>query len=458
MLQLSELEYQPDSARWFGHLLDLPQAVFLDSGQGSPFAGRYDILAADPWMTISTGGGETTMRTARGIERSGDDPLRLLEASLGPSDPDGTGLPFAGGAIGCFAYDLGRRFERLPEIARRDIAFPEMQIGLYDWAYVVDHLRRKTWLVGAGRAAETRRRWADLSRLPGLAARPRPPFEVVSGIESNFSREAYARVFDAVQEHIRLGDCYQVNLAQRFRASARGDSFAAYLALRRISPAPFSAFISTPHGDILSSSPERFLLVDGDRAQTRPIKGTRPRGADATADAGLRLALTSSPKDRAENVMIVDLLRNDFGKVCAPGSVSATRLFEIESFAHVHHMLSTVTGRLAAGQSALDLLRACFPGGSVTGAPKLRAMEIIDALEPERRSVYCGSIGYIGHNGRMDLNIAIRTMLRVDDSIYAWAGGGIVADSNCAAEYQESLDKASGLLAVLAESRISAAG
>jgi para-aminobenzoate synthetase component 1 len=248
-----------------------------------------------------------------------------------------------------------------------------------------------------------------------------------------------------------------VNLAQRFDATVRGDSYSAYLALRRINPAPFSAFFSTPYGDILSSSPERFLCVDGDRVETRPIKGTRPRLADAADDLRQRDELAASAKDRAENVMIVDLLRNDLGKACVAGSVEVCRLFDIESFAQVHHLVSTVTGKLAPGRHALDLLRGSFPGGSITGAPKVRAMEIIDALEPQRRSIYCGSIGYLSANGRMDLNVAIRCLLRVGSSVYAWAGGGIVADSSVDSEFQESLDKASGLLAVLADSSVGTA-
>jgi para-aminobenzoate synthetase component 1 len=260
-----------------------------------------------------------------------------------------------------------------------------------------------------------------------------------------------------VQEHIRIGDCYQVNLAQRFQAQVRGESFMAYRRLREISPAPFSCYLSTPDGDILSSSPERFLSVRNGRVEARPIKGTRPRSADPLRDRALRDELSASFKDRAENVMIVDLLRNDLGKTCVPGSVEVSGLFDIESFAHLHHMVSTVTGKLAHDRDALDLVRGAFPGGSITGAPKLRAMAIIDALELQRRSVYCGSLGYLSFSGQMDLNIAIRTLLRTGDEIYAWAGGGIVADSVCESEYQESLDKASGLLAVLTRSSVSAA-
>ena len=252
-----------------------------------------------------------------------------------------------------------------------------------------------------------------------------------------------------MQDHIRAGDCYQINLTQRFEARVQGDSWQAYGRLRRTNPAPYSAYLDLPFAQVLSSSPERFLRLRGDRVETKPIKGTRPRAGDPARDAALAEDLVASAKDRAENVMIVDLLRNDLGKCCVPGSIRAEPLFAIESFASVHHLVSTVTGRLAPGRHAVDLIRACFPGGSITGAPKHRAMQIIEALEPQRRSIYCGCIGYLGFDGGMDLNIAIRTLLRVDENIYAWAGGGIVADSAVDAEYQESLDKAAALLAIL---------
>ncbi|MGW8370284.1 MAG: aminodeoxychorismate synthase component I [Gammaproteobacteria bacterium] len=457
--KLSVIQYRPDSASLFRNLLDLPYCVFLDSGHGSSFAGRYDILAADPYLTLTTIGTTTKISSRETTQSSVEDPLDLLRRSLGKVRPSLPDIPFAGGAIGCLSYDIGRRFEHWPAVAARDIEFPDMVVGLYDWAFVVDHEERRTFLVSAGRDRRTHERWAWLTGLAEeLCVRPRPAFEVVSDVRSDFDRAGYALAFGDVQEHIRRGDCYQVNLAQRFDARVRGDAWDAYTALRRISPAPFSVYMSTPHGDILSSSPERFLQVADGRVETKPIKGTRPRSVDAAVDRRLRQELANSPKDRAENVMIVDLLRNDLGKVCAPGSVTVTRLFDIESFAHVHHLVSTVSGQLAPGRHALDLVRGCFPGGSITGAPKLRAMEIIEALEPVRRSVYCGSLGYLGFDGRMDLNIAIRTLLRCGNSIYAWAGGGIVADSNVDAEYQESLDKASGLLAVLSGSSVSAAG
>ena len=286
-------------------------------------------------------------------------------------------------------------------------------------------------------------------RLQGEPQPDPPEFRVLDAPRSNLSRSAYAGAFKRVQEHIRVGDCYQVNLAQRFAARAMGDAWHAYLKLRAINPAPFAAYLDLPDGKIVCSSPERFLEVRGDRVETKPIKGTRPRSADAVRDRALADELRASAKDRAENVMIVDLLRNDLGKCCVPGSVRVSKLFDIESFASVHQLVSTVEGRLAPDKHALDLVGACFPGGSITGAPKVAAMKIIEALEPHRRSVYCGSIGYVGYDGNMDLNIAIRTLVQQGDYVYTWAGGGVVADSKVDAEYQESFDKAAAMLAVM---------
>ncbi len=290
------------------------------------------------------------------------------------------------------------------------------------------------------------------------AARPRPHFEVLSAVRSNLDRPSYGQAFVKVQEHIRQGDVYQINLTQRFEAAGRGDAWTAYRKLRNVSPAPYSAFLDYPFGQILSSSPERFLRLSDGHVDTKPIKGTRPRHIDRRRDEALAEELGNSAKDRAENVMIVDLLRNDLGRTCAPGSIKATKLFDIEHFSNVHHMVSTVEGELMPGRTAVDLLRGCFPGGSITGAPKVRAMQIIEALEPHRRSIYCGAIGYIGYDGNMNTNIAIRTLLNSGGSLYAWAGGGIVADSDEAAEYQECLDKASGLLEVIAASTVKATG
>jgi para-aminobenzoate synthetase component 1 len=385
---------------------------------------------------------------------SAEDPFRLLRELLEPVATiaaSAAPAPFAGGAIGYFGYDLGRRLERLPAIAVDDGELPELAVGLYDWAVVIDHGRGEAWLAGAGRVPETERQWPGLvdrfSR--SVADRSRVPFRTSSPIRSNLTRSQYLAAFERVARYIADGDCYQVNLAQRFEVRASGDPWTAYQALRAMNPAPYAAYLNLPFAQVLSASPERFLHVRAGQVETRPIKGTRPRALHPRLDAERARELRESVKDRAENIMIVDLLRNDLAKSCRPGSVRVPRLFEVESFASVHHLVSTVSGELAPGRDALDLLRGCFPGGSITGAPKVRAMQIIEELEPHRRGVYCGSIGYIGYDGAMDCNIAIRTLVYASGYARFWAGGGIVADSVGEQEYQETLDKAEPFLRML---------
>jgi para-aminobenzoate synthetase component 1 len=264
-------------------------------------------------------------------------------------------------------------------------------------------------------------------------------------------KAAYATAFTRIKHYLKEGDSYQVNLTQRFVSPCQGDPWIAYRVLRRINAAPFSAYLNMPEVQVLSSSPERFLKVTEGRVETKPIKGTRPRKADPGEDQAQIAALAGSAKDRAENVMIVDLLRNDISRSCLEGSVRVPELFAVESYATVHHLVSTVTGELAPDQHALDLLRSCFPGGSITGAPKIRSMEIIEELEPHRRGIYCGAIGYIGFDGNMDTNIAIRTLVHNHGNIRFWVGGGIVNDSVLDEEYQECFDKAAALLQLLME-------
>jgi para-aminobenzoate synthetase component 1 len=450
---LTELPYHPDSARLFDAIADLPWAVFLDSGRHYPAHSRYDILSAQPYVRLVTRSALTEIY-GDAIELSREDPFSLVKRALAVDPTCGGELPFCGGAIGYFGYDLARRLERLPAIAEDAERIPEMAVGIYDWAVVVDHVERRSWLVGQGRDPDTDLKW---SRLAAMFSDPPPekqraPFRIHSPVVSNLTHDAYARAFRKIRGYIHDGDCYQVNLAQRFSAAAGGDPWLAYQRLRIINPAPFSAYLNTPYAQILSASPERFLKVAGGRVETRPIKGTRPRAGHARLDAELIEALQASGKDRAENLMIVDLLRNDLSKNCALGTVKVPKLFEVESYATVHHLVSTVTGELRAGRDALDLLRGCFPGGSITGAPKLRAMQIIEELEPHRRGIYCGAIGYIGFDGGMDINIAIRTLVYSHGVVRCWAGGGIVADSRLEEEYQETFDKAAAMLRLLQQS------
>lgn len=453
-LRMQALPYTTDSSRLFAPIAAWPWAVFLDSGRPMSEQGRYDLMAADPMATLVTRGKQTQVCAREGGRiTSTEAPLSLLQQYLDRyPQPVTEGLPFCGGALGYFSYDLGRWFEKLPSISRDEEPLPEMAVGIYDWVVVVDHLCRKSWLVGAGFDPKTTQRWDDLCRLFTFQAdsvvSPQS-IRVTSAIESNMSAQQYAAAFDQIQYYIHEGDCYQVNLAQRFTATISGTPWSAYQRLRRLNPAPFAAYLNTPAVHLLSSSPERFLKVSGRVVETSPIKGTVARLSDQNEDRKQRAYLEKSAKDRAENLMIVDLLRNDLSKNCALGSVRTPLLFVIESYATVHHLVSTIQGELAEGKTALDLLRGCFPGGSITGAPKLRAMEIIELLEPDRRGIYSGSIGYLGFNGNMDSNIAIRTMIHIDGTMRFWAGGGIVADSVMATEYQETFHKAKAMLEML---------
>jgi para-aminobenzoate synthetase component 1 len=453
-LRMQALPYTADSSRLFAPISDRPWAVFLDSGRSMIDQGRYDLIAADPMITLVTRDGRTEISEADGlVTYSEDDPLVVLQTYLRryPQTllPD---LPFCGGALGYFSYDLGRLMERLPRLSQDEDHLPEMAVGLYDWVVLVDHQEQQSWLLGAGFDPATAAQWNDLVQLFSESEdfkQDEAALHVTDVIVSNMTIDQYADAFRQVQQFIHDGDCYQVNLAQRFSVNVEGTPWSAYKQLRDVNPAPFSAYMNTPAVQILSSSPERFLKVTARAVETSPIKGTVPRRADKQQDLAERERLAQSGKDRAENLMIVDLLRNDLSKSCALGSVVVPRLFEVESYATVHHLVSTIQGQLADDKDVLDLLRGCFPGGSITGAPKLRAMEIIESLEPHRRGVYCGSIGYIGFNGNMDTNIAIRTMVHIDGTMRFWAGGGIVSDSVLESEYEETFHKARAMLQLL---------
>jgi para-aminobenzoate synthetase component 1 len=427
------LPWRADAAEfWFALLSHLPFAMLLHSGHADHPYSRFDILVADPVKTLTTDDLSPT-----------DDPLKQLQQeinALGLSATPNPDLPFQGGALGLFGYDLGRRFETLPDLAKDDIPLPDMAVGLYDWALIVDHRRQVVSLL-SHTDVNARLAWLE-------ALEPETPgdFKLTSGWHANMTEKEYAEKFTRVQAYLQSGDCYQVNLAQRFQATYQGDEWQAFSRLNASNRAPFSAFVRLPRGAILSLSPERFIHLANGIIQTRPIKGTLPRLADPDADRQQAEKLAASPKDRAENLMIVDLMRNDIGRVAVPGSVRVPELFVVEPFPAVHHLVSTVTAQLPASRTACDLLRAAFPGGSITGAPKVRAMEIIDELEPHRRNAWCGSIGYVSLCGTMDTSITIRTLTACDGNLYCSAGGGIVADSQVDAEYQETFDKVNRIL------------
>ncbi len=445
------LPYQPDSSALFGRFADAPWAVFLDSGTPDGRQGRYDILSAWPESRIRADWHGLTLSDADGERRVDGDLFFWLRRLLGQSRPALDGLPFSSGLIGYLGYDLGLTLDGFKAREKPGDSMPLAAFGLYAWAVVVDHRRCESRLIvekGArpgGYAPARLRDWLVAAR----ETRPLADACLPGGARSSLNPTEYRRRFARIQRYIHAGDCYQVNFAQRFETTCDGDSWTLYQRLRQRSTPPYAAYLHLPFADILSMSPELFLKsVDG-RVLAKPIKGTRPRGETFEADQKLRQALLNSGKDRAENVMIVDLLRNDIGRVAAIGSVDVPELFAIESFSNVHHLVSSVTGELAEGRDVFDLLEHSFPGGSITGAPKRRAMEIIDELEPMRRGLYCGGIGYIDRGRRMAINIVIRTMIRQRDRLWFWAGGGIVADSKAGEEAAEVRDKAADMLAVL---------
>ncbi|MGQ9425327.1 aminodeoxychorismate synthase component I [Gilvimarinus sp. F26214L] len=452
-LRIQHIPYFPDSSRYFRAIRHLPRPVWLDSGRPQGHFGRYDILAAGPRVQMTTRGDETLIARGSRVTRSSANPFDIVDEVLAEFRCDeAAGLPFCGGALGYFGYNLRQHVEPSHLDTGRDVGLPDMAVGCYDWALLQDHLRRESFMVAlpGHRSAD----FDDLVRRFRAAAVPtedspnhdlRGQFRV-GKLTSNFDLRSYRERLARILAYIRAGDCYQVNLAQRFSGAFEGDPLAAYCHLRSLLPAPYGAFLELDEGAVLSHSPETFLAVREGHVETRPIKGTAPRSTDSHTDRQNAQQLLDSIKDRAENLMIVDLLRNDLGKTCEIGSVRVPELFALESYANVHHLVSTVTGRLEPDCSPVQLLKGCFPGGSITGAPKIRAMEIIAELEQCDRSVYCGSIGYLSANGNMDTNIAIRSLACSGGKIHCWGGGGIVADSQADAEYAESLAKVRVLL------------
>jgi para-aminobenzoate synthetase component 1 len=450
IFQLKTFPIQSTAQQMFTRVAHLPWSVLLESANPSHIDSRFDVFSADPLATLQTTGDVTEIIENGHSIHSDAAPLRLLKGvqqRLFGADVSYDGeLPFIGGAIGLLGYDAGRRMEKIPVISERDIDLPDMAVGIYDWAWIFDHLTQQAHFLVCGSVHDMEQRWQWWQQQSTVAA---ASFKLVSDWKSNVSQQAYTERFNTIQQYLRAGDCYQINLTQRFKADYAGDEWQAYCQLAQVNQAPFSAFMRLPAAAILSLSPERFLALNNRAIETKPIKGTRPRFVDPLADQASINELQNSPKDRAENLMIVDLLRNDIGRVSKPGTVRVPKLFDIESFQAVHHMVSTVTGVLAEHYSAVELLEACFPGGSITGAPKVRAMQIIEELEPQRRSAYCGSFFYISRHGRMDSSITIRTLIAWQQRLYVWAGGGIVADSNADAEYQETFDKLAKILPIL---------
>ena len=441
-----------------------PGLALLESSQPGAL-GRYSYLTADPFLRLESTGDRISLHwrdRSPSCEVRYGQPFAALRALLGEyaSTPAPEGPPFQGGAVGAFAYDLGRQLEELPSHACNDVPTPELSLGFYDWVLAHDHHTGTSWLVTTGLPDRTEEcalaRQAQVIDVltawqahKGDREHAADRFRLTTPLDSNMTREQYLGMVRRAQDYIAAGDVYQVNLSQRFAAVWEGSPWALYRSLQRESPVPFGAFLALGDSWVVSASPERFLHVRNGIVESRPIKGTRPRGDTPALDSALADELRTSEKDRAENLMIVDLLRNDLGKVCRLGSVRVPALWQIEGYSNVWQLVSAVSGELRPDADAVTVLEAAFPGGSVTGCPKIRAMEIIEELEQVRRGIYCGAIGYLGFDGSMDTSIVIRTVVLTRDRLYLQVGGAVVADSDPQAEYEETLVKAQAARHVL---------
>jgi para-aminobenzoate synthetase component 1 len=430
-----------DLAELFVAVRRRPYAMLLLSGGDLDCAG-YSLMGWDPFLVLRAKGRQV------GVQQQGDlrvhdaNPFDVLAEVLGALElPGETPLaPMAAGALGFLAYDLKNRLERLPTTALDDLHLPEMVFTFPRRLIVHDRRAGRFQQVSITYEDSQGRRPASVEPLHWPPAAPVGPYRVGKP-QSNFTRPAYLQALSRIREYIRAGDVFQVNLTQRFSFPLSGEPYYLFQRLFQVNPAPFYAYLNCDDFQILSTSMERFLFQKGDYLETRPIKGTRPRGATPAADAELRRELAASPKDDAELSMIVDLLRNDLGKVCLPRTVQVKEHKRLEAYQNVYHLVSIVTGKLRPECTAVDILRATFPGGSITGCPKIRAMEIIDELEPHVRHVYCGAIGYLGLHRNLDLNVAIRTAIVSQGQGHFAVGGGVVYDSVAEDEYDETLHK-----------------
>ncbi len=461
-----ELRPAPDPEAAFVRLAGQRNCLFLDSALREHSLGRYSFLTADPFDIF-----ESTSDTSAGL-------TRLRQELARWQTPSAAGLPpFQGGAAGLLSYDLSRSLERIPAPRYDEFQMPGLAIGLYDTVLAFDHVEHRAWIISQGFPEvepERRRRrareridqfssWISQphvdssqhgSRLMSVADRVEPEqlapqfaTGVLSGLMSTFSPDGYRAAVQRAIDYIHAGDVFQVNVAQRLLRPVHDDSVSLHLRLRHRNPATFAGYFDWDRFQIVSASPERFVRIQGGEAEARPIKGTRRRTRLPEADLFAGDELLASEKDRAENIMIVDLLRNDLARVCDADSVRVTQLCGLETYQFVQHLVSAVVGRLQIGKSAIDLIPAAFPGGSITGAPKVRAMEIIAELEPTARGAYCGSLGYFGFDGAMDLSILIRTITASRGWWQLPVGGGIVAQSDPMDEYRETWHKAAGLIA-----------
>lgn len=442
---IKEINTKLNSFELFTIFRDDKDSFILDSAMDKEKLGRYSFISSNPFKVLK-------------YKNTDDNPLDYLQEELNKYKTiNNTHLPFIGGAVGYLSYDLGNYIENLPRAAKDDLNVYDLYFGLYNYVIVIDHLEEKTYIATPDidiekeksilEEVESRIINADKNGIDSICYEKKEVEPVK--LNSNFTKDEFEKSVQKVKDYIRSGDIYQANLTQRFNGKTVLSSYELYRDLRNISPAPFGAYLNFEDFNILSNSPERFIKCIDRKIETRPIKGTRPRGKTKEEDLNLQEELRNSEKDRAELLMIVDLERNDIGRISKIGSVKVPELFVIEPYANVNHLVATVVGEVEDGKDSIDVIKATFPGGSITGAPKIRSMEIIDELEPTQRNVYTGSIGYIGFNGDMDLNIAIRTIVKKDDDVYFQVGGGMTWGSNPSDEYQETLDKAKSIMKAL---------
>lgn len=436
-------------------LEDMPFPVLLESGVSAGGLGRYSIVAADPHLCFTSTGENYCLNHRRSKEQHTGDPLKALQKLFKRYASEFRGpLPFYGGAIGTISYDLKNLLEQVPDRAHNDVDFPGIWMGFFHWAFVFDHVEGSLSMVISEWQQEPDESFKDVmdhikAKVGEVKVRKMKHREAPPVFTNNMTKTHYLEAVNSIREYIRSGDIYQANFTQRLHCEMEGSAMELYGKMRKVNPAPFAAYIDTGEFQIVSASPERFIRLTDRVLETRPIKGTRPRGKTPEEDEGNRRELIESEKDRAELLMIVDLERNDLGRIAEIGTVEVTELFKLESYATVFHLVATVKARLKEELDITDCLRATFPGGSITGAPKIRAMEIIDELEPTARNLYTGSIGYISYNGDSDLNIVIRTILCKDNDAWFQVGGGIVWDSDPELEYEECMHKARGQIEAL---------
>ena len=434
---------------------DLPYPVLLDSSMEGASSSRFSYITADPFLIMSSKGNDIELKSGSDVVRITGNPWDVLDELIKKYHvPKLHGLPpFQGGIVGYWGYDLVRHLEYIPSKAHDDIDVPEMYLGFYDWVLAHDARSGKLFLLSTGLPDITQHSaWIRstqildrLSNLKSLKKRNKKSPNSQINLESNFTYKEYVSAINKIQNYLESGDSYQVNLSQRFSSHYDGDTWELYLTLREANPSPFGAYLDFPEVKVLSCSPEEFITLSDRQVSIRPIKGTRPLGSNNYENCKYEEDLVGSEKERAENLMIVDLIRNDLGKVCKIGSVNVPSLFSVEKHPSVIHLVSTVGGELLATASQVDLMKACFPCGSVTGAPKLRSMEIIEELEPVRRNIYCGCIGYISLNGDMGTSISIRTLCVTGGNLYMQLGGAIVSDSDPDQEYLETFQKGAGI-------------